>query len=138
MMSPETKQKAAIWLILVFALGAAVGAVFGYSFARKSYASTTVAAPNLSETERRTKKVAEIKNTVGLTDEQAQKMDAIMQAGHIQMKAIREKADADSDGVRARAREQMRALLTEEQKPKFEEMVQKYDEERKKKKAEEK
>ena len=138
MMSPETKQKATVWLILVFALGAAVGGVFGYSFARKSYASTTVAAPSVSEPERRAKKVAEIRDTVGLTGEQAQKVDTIIQAGHAEMKGIRDKFDADGDAVRARAREQMRTLLTAEQKPKFEEMMRKYDEERKRKRAAEK
>jgi hypothetical protein len=131
MMSPETKQKAAIWLILVFVLGAAVGGVFGYSFAHKSYAAT-VAAPSLSEPERRAKRVADIKNTVGLTDEQTQKVDAIILAGHTSMKGIRDKSDAECDAVRTQARGQIRGLLTEEQKPKFEDMVRKFDEERKK------
>lgn len=135
MMTAETKQKAAIWLILVFVLGAAVGGLFGYGFARKSYAATIVTAPTLSEPERRTRRLAEMRETLGLTEEQVQKADAVMLEGHKAMKGIRDKSDAECDAVRTHAREQMRTFLTAEQKPKFEEMVRKLDEERKKRAA---
>ena len=51
------------------------------------------------------------------------------------MKAIHEKSDADVDAVRQRAREQMRGLLMPEQKPKFEAIIQRMDQERKKQQA---
>ena len=133
MMTAEIKQKAAIWLLLVFVLGAAVGGVFGYGFARKSYAATIVTAPSLSEPERRAKRLAEMKETLGLSEEQVQKADGLILEGHKAMKAIRDKSDAQCDAVRMHAREEMRAFLTPEQKPKFEEMMRKLDEERKNK-----
>ena len=133
MMTAETKQKAAIWLMLVFVLGAAVGGVFGYGFARKSYAATIVTAPALSEPERRGKRLAEMKETLGLSEEQVQKAEGILQEGHNAIKGIRDKSDAECEAVRMHAREEMRAFLTPEQKPKFEEMVRKLDEERKSK-----
>ncbi len=38
-MSPDTRQKAGLWLAVVFALGLAIGVVFGYNFAHKSFAA---------------------------------------------------------------------------------------------------
>ena len=88
--------------------------------------------PTLSEPERRAKRVAEMTKEVGLTPDQATSIDRIIHQAHDEMKAIHEKSDADVDAVRQKAREQMRQLLTVEQKPKFEAMVEKMDAERKK------
>ena len=74
-MNSETRRKARLWLGLVFILGAAIGAVFGYSFAHRSYASTQV---TLSEPERRARRVAEMTKDVGLTPEQSTQIDQII------------------------------------------------------------
>jgi Spy/CpxP family protein refolding chaperone len=131
-MNSETRQKARLWLGLVFILGAAIGGVFGYSFAHRSYAATQGPPVTLSEPERRAKRVAEMTKEVGLTPEQSTQIDQIIHQAHDEMKTIHEKSDADVDIVRQRAREQMRSLLTPEQKPKFEAMIQRMDQERKK------
>ena len=131
-MNSETRQKARLWLGLVFILGAAIGGVFGYSFAHRSYAATQAPAATLSEPERRAKRVAEMTNEVGLTPEQSTQIDQIIHQAHDEMKTIHEKSDADVDAVRQRAREQMRSLLTPDQGPKFEAMIQRMDQERKK------
>jgi Spy/CpxP family protein refolding chaperone len=122
-MNSETRQKARLWLGLVFILGAAIGGVFGYSFAHRSYAATQAPATP-SEPERRAKHLAEMTKEVGLTPEQSTQFDQIIHQAHDDMKAIHEKSDADEDAVRQRAREQMRSLLTPEQRPKFEAMIQ--------------
>lgn len=129
-MNPETRRQARIWLAVVFLLGAAIGVVFGYTFAHKSYAS--INAPVMSEPERRAKRVAELTRDIGLTSEQSQRMDAIIAATHSEMQKVRDKSEADVDSLRQKAREEMRGILTVEQKPKFEEFVRKLDEERKK------
>ena len=131
-MNSETRQKARLWLGLVFILGAAIGGVFGYSFAHRSYAATQAPAATLSEPERRAKRVAEMTKEVGLTPEQSTQIDQIIHQAHDEMKTIHEKSDADVDVVRQRAREQMRSLLTPDQRPKFEAMIQRMDQERKK------
>jgi Spy/CpxP family protein refolding chaperone len=132
-MNPDTRKKAGLWLALVFVLGAAVGGVFGYSFAHHhTYAATTKVAPPLSEPERRAKRVAEMSKELGLTDEQSAKVDGIMHRTHDEMKAVRDKSEGDLDAIRMRGREEIRSLLTPEQKPKFEDMVQRIDAERKK------
>ena len=128
-MNPETRRQARLWLAIVFVLGVGIGVAFGYSFAHRSYASTS--QPSMSETERRAKRVADMTQVIGLTADQSQKLDAIIQSAHEQMKKIREKSDGDLESVRQNARAQMREFLTPEQKPKFEEFVRKTDEQRK-------
>jgi Spy/CpxP family protein refolding chaperone len=130
-MNSETRQKARLWLALVFILGAAIGGVFGYSFAHRSYAATQ-GPTTLSEPERRAKRIAEMTREVGLTPEQSTQMDQIIHQAHDEIKAIHEKTDADVDVVRQKTREQMRSLLTPEQKPKFEAWIQRMDQEKKK------
>ena len=129
-MNPQTRLQARLWLALVFVLGAAIGAAFGYSFAHKSYASAL--PPQLSEPERRAKRVAEMTEEIGLTPDQNQKLDAIMAQAHGEMNKVREKSDADIDAIRMRARNDTRAFLTGEQKQKFEAFVQRVDAQHKK------
>jgi hypothetical protein len=131
-MNPDTRKKAAIWLALVFVLGTATGGVFGYSLARRSYAATKTVVP--SEAERRAKKLAEMTQEIGLTADQAQKADGVIKEAQTEIRAIRDKSEADVDVVRMRTRDEMRAFLAAEQKPKFEAYVQRMDEERKKQK----
>jgi len=131
-MNPEARRKARFWLLLVFMLGGAIGAVFGYSFGHRSYAATTTTRPPMSEAERRAKRVADIAKELGLNAEQSAKVDSIIHVAHQEMKAIRDKADADVDVARQQARGQIREILTPEQKTKFEAMTQRMDEEKKK------
>jgi Spy/CpxP family protein refolding chaperone len=130
MINPQTKRQARMWLALVFLLGTGIGVAFGYAFAHKSYASTS--GPTMTESERRAKRVADMTRDIGLTPEQSEKLDGIIKAAHDEMKTVREKSDGDVDAIRLKARTQMREFLTPEQKPKFEEFIQKMDEERKK------
>ena len=131
-MNPDIRKKAAIWLALVFILGTATGGVFGYSLARRSYAATRTVV--LNDTERRAKKIAEMTQTIGLSGDQAQKLDGIIQNAQSQIREIHTKNDADVEAVRTNARAQMRAFLTQDQMPKFEQFMQRLDEERKRQK----
>jgi Spy/CpxP family protein refolding chaperone len=131
-MNPEIRKKAAIWLALVFILGTATGGVFGYSLARRSYAATKTVAP--SEAEHRAKKVADMTDAIGLTAEQAQKAEGIIKNAQSEIRTIRDKSEAEVDVVRMKTRADMRTFLTPEQLPKFEQYVQRMDEQRKKQK----
>jgi len=130
-MNVESRQKARLWLGVVFVLGAAIGGVFGYSFAQHRVLAGPPSMQQLSEPERRAKRIGEMTRELGLTPEQASSFDGIIKQAHEEMKAVHEKSDADVDAIRSKARDQMRLLLTPEQKPKFEEMVTKMDAERK-------
>lgn len=131
-MNGESRRKARLWLALVFVLGAAIGGVFGYAFAHRTWAASPVATAPPPEPVRRAKRIAEMTKELNLTPEQSSSFDSIIRQAHEQIKSIHDQSDTDIDGVRQKAREQMRQLLTPEQKPKFEAMVQKMDEERKK------
>jgi len=131
-MNPEIRKKAAIWLALVFILGTATGGVFGYSLARRSYAATKTVAS--SEAEHRAKKVADMTDAIGLTAEQAQKAEGIIKNAQSEIRTIRDKSEAEVDVVRMNTRGEMRTFLTPEQLPKFEQYIQRMDEQRKKQK----
>jgi Spy/CpxP family protein refolding chaperone len=131
-MNAAVRQKAAIWLALVFLLGAATGGVFGYNMARRSYASTRM--PALTDAQRVAKKVTEMTQEIGLDQEQANKAGTIILDAQTEIRGIRDKSEADVDLVRMKARDEMRAFLTPEQKAKFEDYVNRLDAERKKQK----
>ncbi len=131
-MNPDSARKARIWLAVVFLVGAAIGVVFGYGFGHRSYAATLPSRPQMSEPERRAKRVADMTKELGLSGDQSAKFDDIIRGTHQEMKEIHDSADKNVDAVREKAREQMRAVLTDEQKPKFEAMAQRMDEARKK------
>jgi len=130
--NPEVRKKAAIWLVLVFVLGAATGGVFGYNLAHRASAANRPQV--LGETERRAKKVSEMTEQIGLTPEQARRVEALIGQAQGEIRAIHDNGDAQVDAVRAKTRDAMRAFLTPEQKPKFEEYVRRLDAERKKQK----
>ena len=125
----STARKAALWVGLVFVLGLALGGVSGYLFGHQKYMVTS-AAPT-DDAARRALKVQELTKLANLTPEQSQQVDAIISEVQGQIKTIRKANDPQIDEVRHKGRERMRAILTAEQKPKFEEFIRKVDEERK-------
>lgn len=125
----SAKQKAFLWVAVVFILGAALGGVFGYFYGHRS--SVSAANPPLSEPVRRAQKVDQLTHELGLTNEQRQQLDSTLSQLHAQYKSIRDQFDAQMDQARQKGRDQIRSLLTPEQKPKFEEFLKRLDEERK-------
>ena len=134
-MNTEARHKARLWLASVFIVGVATGGVFGYSFAHFSYAATRMTGWALTEPELRAKRVADVTKELGLTPEQAKNVHTILQTAHEEMKVIRDKSTADVDAVRQRACGQIREMLTPEQRPKYEAMLQRRGDEGKKQQA---
>lgn len=124
----SARRKAALWVGAVFLLGAALGGVLGYLFAHRPVAAAN--AP-LSEQERRTRRVAELTQQLTLTPQQGQQLDVILKEIHADMKTIHDQSDAQIEQARQKGRAQIRAILTPEQMPKFEELLRRRDEERK-------
>jgi Spy/CpxP family protein refolding chaperone len=125
----SAKQKAAAWVAVVFVLGAALGGVFGYFYGHRS--SVSAANPPLSEPQRRAQRVDQLTKDLGLTNEQRQQLDTTLSQLHAQYKVIRDQSEAQTEQARQKGRDQIRAILTPEQKPKFEEFLKRLDEERK-------
>jgi Spy/CpxP family protein refolding chaperone len=124
--TPATR-KAALWVGAVFLLGAALGGVLGYLFAHRP---VNAANPPLSEPERRAKRVADLTRELSLTPQQAQQLDSILLHWHGETKVIHDQSDAQIDAIRAKGRNEVRAILTPDQKPKFEDFLKRFDEER--------
>ena len=125
----SAKRNAALWVAVVFILGAALGVVFGYFYGHRG--SVSAANPPLSEPQRRAQRVDQLTKELGLTNEQRQQLDAALSQLHAQYKSIREQSDAQTEQARQKGRDQLRAILTPEQKPRFEEFLKRLDEERK-------
>jgi protein CpxP len=123
-------RKAVLWIVAVFVLGAALGVVSGYLFAHRVSAAGTGPAP-LSDDARRQQKVAQLTKELGLTPDQQSEIDAIFQDTSAKFKAVHKESDAQMETLRQAGRDRVRAVLTAEQKPKFEEFLRKLDEERK-------
>ena len=128
MAANSTARKAALWVGVVFLLGLALGGIAGYLFAHQKY-TVTNAAPT-TEAARRAQKVQELTKLANLTPEQSYQVDAIISEVQGQMKSIRKTSEPQMDEARQKGREKIRAILTAEQKPQFEEYIRKLDEER--------
>ena len=130
MSEPAVARKAALWVGAVFLLGAALGGVLGYIFARHSVSAAS-SPINEPEPVKRARRVEQLTRDLSLTTAQSQQLDAILMQWHAETKAIRDKQDAELDQTRQKGRNQVRAILTPEQQPKFEEFLKRIDEERK-------
>ena len=128
MTDTTAKRKAALWVGAVFLLGAMLGGVLGYLFAHRP---VSAANPPLSEPERRAHRVEQLTRELTLTPQQAQQLDSILLQRHSETKTIHDQADKQLDEVREKGRAQVRAILTPEQLPKFEDFLKRMDEERK-------
>ena len=124
----NVKRRAALWVGVVFLLGALLGGVTGYLFAGHSHADTRMP---LSDDERRLQKVEKLTKELSLTPDQQKQLDSVMRDAQSKFKGIREASQPQIDAIRQQAREKVRAILTPDQKPKYEDYLRKLDEERK-------
>lgn len=129
MIEGSAKRKAALWVAVVFILGAALGGVIGYVFTYRSYAAQTT---QLTDQAKRHQRVVQLTEQLHLTPDQAQQLDTIISGMQVEMKAIRRSVDPQLEEERQRGRNQIRAILKPDQKPGFEEFLHRLDEERKK------
>ena len=120
-------RKAGLWVGVVFLLGGALGGLIGYSY---EHHLVSAASTPLPEPERRAHRLEELTRALGLTSAQSQQIDAILLQRHTEVKSIHDQTDAQIDQVRQKGREQIRAILTPEQKPKFEEFLKNLDQQR--------
>ncbi len=127
MSETPARRKAAVWVAIVFLLGAALGGMIGYGYAHRSVAAANAPLP---EPVRRAHRVEQMTQELGLTSDQAKQLDAILMQWHAEAKTIHKQSDAQIEQLRQKGRNQIRAILTPEQKPKFEEFLTKLDAER--------
>jgi Spy/CpxP family protein refolding chaperone len=130
MSEPSAARKAALWVGAVFLLGAALGGLVGYIFARHSVSAFS-APVNEPEPARRARRVEQLTRELSLTNAQRQQLDAILMHWHAEAKAVHDQHDEQIGQIRQKGRSEVRAILTPDQQPKFEEFLKRLDEERK-------
>ena len=129
------KQKAALWVGVVFVLGVTLGGLLGYVFANQTHGASGTPAP-VSDAARRAQKVEQLTKELDLTTGQQQQLDKVLADTQARFKAIHDSTQPQIEEARKQARNQIRSFLTDAQKPQFEEHLRKLDEERKKREAE--
>jgi Spy/CpxP family protein refolding chaperone len=121
-------RKAGLWVGVIFLLGTALGGTIGYSY---GHHLVSAASTPLPEPVRRAHRVEQLTQLLNLTSTQSQQLDAILLQRHTEAKAIHDQTDTQIEQVRQKGRDQVRAILTPEQKPKFEEFLKNLDEQKK-------
>jgi Spy/CpxP family protein refolding chaperone len=123
----EGLRKAGLWVGAVFFLGVLLGGVFGYTFAHHS----TSANMQVSEEQRRAQKLDQMTRELGLSPEQRTQVQGFLDHLHEQYKVNQDRYEAQRNQDRQQTRDRIRAVLTPEQQPKFEDFLRRLDEERK-------
>lgn len=116
-------RRAAFYLVVVFVLGVALGGV-------GVYLADEWKVVDWHRHQHRGGVVNWLSQQLSLTPEQHQQLQAILEETGRQYREIRERTKAENEQVRQAARERMRAILTDEQRAKFDELLRRKDEER--------
>jgi hypothetical protein len=127
-MNETTNHRRATLLVIgVFLIGVGLGAVGSYGIMKKTFAS-----PNRQhlEAEKRARWVEHLTNDVSLTADQQKDLDKILIDLQARYKVIHGREVPQFEQARQEARNQIRAMLTPAQKPKFDDFLRRLDDER--------
>ena len=119
----QGSRKAFLLVVLVFALGIALGAVGTYVVTTRVLA----ARPQLNTVPNR---VALFTRDLDLNPDQQKEIQEILTQTRARYAEIHSQADPEYEKARHESREKIRQILTPEQRPKFEDMLRRFDEER--------
>lgn len=124
----EPRVKIVGLLVLIFLLGAVAGSL-GYRLLEEkgALASSTRTPPGAS---RRGEVVEKFTRELNLTSEQTQRLNAIFAENEQKFSELHKSFKPQADAIRQEGRNRIRAMLTDEQKTKFENMMKRMDEER--------
>ena len=123
-MTPQGKARFKIWLALlgVFALGAMTGGALDRVHCLRSHhgerGGTRGGGDGFFQA---------LQSELALTDEQSYVVRGIIDKTHTEYRALRDEVRPRYDAVRQRERAAIRAMLTEEQQQKFDQMTARFD-----------
>jgi len=128
-MDANPNRRAIGLVLVVFVLGLALGGLGTYVIG----ARVRGARPEgRDHRDRRARMLEQLTQELSLTSAQQKQVDSILGNMQTRYEEIHKQIAPQADQVRQQGREQIRAILTPEQKPKFEEFLRRLDEERKK------
>jgi hypothetical protein len=132
MEATKARREAAVLFFVVFLLGVLFGGV-GDHLWNKHVSGQRVVSSNARPT--RHELIKNFSRQVQLTPEQEKQLGEIMDDTRAKWQALYAPLDAQREAIRQQGRERIRAMLTPEQVPKFEEYMRRADEQRKKEAA---
>lgn len=112
-------RRAIVYLVLVFVLGVALGALGSFWAGKSGWLHGRSGSP-----------AKWLSGELKLTPEQEKQLEGILDETAAGYRAIRERVAPEYEAVRQAGRDKIRALLTPEQRARFEELVRQIDEER--------
>lgn len=131
MPAERTKSTALLLVIAVFVLGVAVGGLGMYAARGRVFGAPAAHTPMTPE-KARARRVADLTEKLNLNPDQAKQLDGILTQIHSQYVNIHDQENALREQESKQGRDQIRAILTPDQVAKFNDYLQKMDEERKK------
>jgi Spy/CpxP family protein refolding chaperone len=127
MANAKTRSEAAVLVLIVFLLGAIAGATANHLWGERVWGKQLPPSPPTRE-----QIVDRMTKDLSLTPDQAKQFGDIVDDTRSKIHADYAAADTERDSLRLQGRDRIRAILTPDQRPKFDAIMQKIDEERKK------
>lgn len=124
----QTSRKAVVLVLVVFVLGILLGALGTYIAGERVWAR----GEGRGSGKGRVRLQEQLTRELELNAEQQKQLAAILEETKKKYEALYEPVRSQADLVRQQGRENIRAILSPEQRTKFEEVLQRIDEERKK------
>jgi Spy/CpxP family protein refolding chaperone len=124
MENTKPSREAALLVIVVFLLGAVLGGLATHVWSIHASTSSIPHGPD--------QLIDQLSHQLQLSPYQLKQVTDIVDQTHSQVRAIYAPLDAQREQIRQQARERIRAVLTPDQKVKFEDFLRHLDEERKK------
>jgi Spy/CpxP family protein refolding chaperone len=127
MTTTKARREAGILVAVVFLLGLLLGGLGNHLWGERVWGMRLASS---RPTHRQV--MEELAKDLALTPDQEKQIDAISDETRTTWKALYTPLDPQREQIRLRGRERIRALLTPEQQPKFDEYFRHLDQERKK------
>lgn len=114
------KWKAVLGIVMVFALGVMAGGLVSMKVCRHMRPGPPPVSAVMHKLDHR----------LGLDADQHRQVEAIIRDAHAQMDTVRKETLPRIDSIMQGARDRIRAVLTPEQREKFEKLVERWDKKR--------
>jgi len=127
MANDKKRGEAAVLVVVVFLLGALLGGVGNHLWDERVWGKQiTAASPSKAQI------VSDLTKDLQLTSDQQKQLGSIVDDTKAQWRALYNTVEPQHEQIRQQGRDRIRAILTPEQKPKFEEFMKRIDEQRQK------
>ena len=127
MENTKKRGEAAVLVLVVFLLGTLLGGVRNHVWGERVWGKQTI---NTQPT--RNQLVSDLTQDLQLTPDQQKQLGSIVDDTRAQWRTLYNTIEPQHEQIRQQARDRMRAILTPEQKPKFEAFMHRIDVQRQK------